>query len=287
MHTRPRILGACLLALLLCGAALAQNPDLQVDWEYTDSGGNLVSGTITISDGATEPLVVEQSELGGTTVTWVLTGVDPTGNDLFPDVGYAVPPNPAGFRNGGLFNLGGPVSLEYTVTADPLNPGDPARVSTCTLAVTVEDTTGPAIASVDCESVPDPIITVTDGDIAAFDDSVGGGRVVDFTASVTDLCDANPTVTYNPASGSTFTVGDTTVTATATDASGNSSQIQFTIRINSLTGPNAPIMVPEPPYSEGTDNEVGWTITDPSTEFTEAQVSDDPTFATVLETYRT
>ncbi len=286
MRNRPGVLGACLLALLLCGAAAAQNPQLRVTWEYTDPWGDLVSDTILIDDGATEPLVVEQAALGGTQVAWTLDGVDPTGHDPSPDVDFPVPPNPPGFRDGGFFNLGGPVDLVYSVTADGLNPGDPPRVSSCTLAVTVVDTTPPTIDSVDCNSAPDPTVTVDIGGEAEFVDATGDGRVVDFTPEVSDVCDAAPTVVFDPPSGTTFYAGDTPVLAIAMDASGNPNEFVFLVRISAPPGPDAPTMLPEPLFTEGTGNEVAWTITDAATLFTQVQISDSPTFATVLQSQR-
>jgi len=57
------------------------------------------------------------------------------------------------------------------------------------------------------------------------------GTVVNFTVSATDNCDANPTVIAVPPSGSTFSVGTTTVNATATDASGNTATGSFTVTV--------------------------------------------------------
>ena len=67
---------------------------------------------------------------------------------------------------------------------------------------------------------------------------------VTFAATATDNCDPSPTVTCSPASGSGFPIGTTTVTCTATDASGNSSlPCSFTVTRAALgfTGFLAPI----------------------------------------------
>lgn len=48
-------------------------------------------------------------------------------------------------------------------------------------------------------------------------------------AVVADNCDADPTVTYSPPSGSGFPVGPTTVTCVATDDDGNSTSCTFTV----------------------------------------------------------
>ena len=62
--------------------------------------------------------------------------------------------------------------------------------------------------------------------------STATGKIVNFTVSATDNCDANPTVTAVPASGSTFPVGTTTVNVTATDASGNTATGSFTVTVS-------------------------------------------------------
>jgi hypothetical protein len=60
---------------------------------------------------------------------------------------------------------------------------------------------------------------------------------VTFSASVTDNC-PGASVSCNPPSGSTFLVGTTTVTCTATDTSGNTSQCSFTVTIRALRPSN-------------------------------------------------
>jgi HYR domain len=57
------------------------------------------------------------------------------------------------------------------------------------------------------------------------------GAVVNYTVSTVDNIDANPQLTCEPPSGSTFPVGETTVTCTATDSSGNSATARFTVTV--------------------------------------------------------
>src|SRR5262249_41386045 len=55
--------------------------------------------------------------------------------------------------------------------------------------------------------------------------------VVTFTATATDPCDPNPTVTCQPASGSSFSVGMTKVECSAKDVLGNTSSCSFQVTV--------------------------------------------------------
>jgi hypothetical protein len=55
------------------------------------------------------------------------------------------------------------------------------------------------------------------------------GAEVSYTVTVTDDVDPNPTLSCDPASGSNFPIGTTTVTCTATDSSGNSAEASFNV----------------------------------------------------------
>ena len=59
------------------------------------------------------------------------------------------------------------------------------------------------------------------------------GVVFEFEVTAGDDCDTAPVVVCEPASGSSFPIGVTTVTCTATDASGNSSSCSFTVTVGS------------------------------------------------------
>lgn len=56
------------------------------------------------------------------------------------------------------------------------------------------------------------------------------GTPVAFEVTATDNTDPNPVVECTPPSGATFPIGTTTVTCTATDASGNVAEGSFTDR---------------------------------------------------------
>jgi len=84
-----------------------------------------------------------------------------------------------------------------------------------------------------CDEEPPTITCSGDVSIAGCDE--GGQAVVNFDApTVSDNLSAEGAITVvcDPASGSTFNEGDTTVTCTATDEAGNSSQCSFTVSVS-------------------------------------------------------
>ena len=95
------------------------------------------------------------------------------------------------------------------------------NVATATQTVTVIDTEKPVL--------------IVPANIIASAPATQCGAVVSFAPTATDNCAA--TVVASPASGSTFAVGTTTVTVTATDAAGNTSTGSFTVTVNDVTAP--------------------------------------------------
>ena len=102
-------------------------------------------------------------------------------------------------------------------------------------SVTVQDTTPPVV------TVPGNMTVPATGP---------GGAVVTYTASAVDAIDPTPTLVCTPPSGSTFPLGTTTVTCTATDDSGNSASASFTITVKDSTPPT--LTVPGDMTSEAT-----------------------------------
>jgi hypothetical protein len=88
------------------------------------------------------------------------------------------------------------------------------NLSTDSFDITVVDSTAPTVM------VPDDIKTVLDS---------ASGAVVEYVVTAEDTADSSPVISCDVASGSVFPPGLTTVTCTATDASGNSSSDTFDV----------------------------------------------------------
>jgi microsomal dipeptidase-like Zn-dependent dipeptidase len=115
----------------------------------------------------------------------------------------------------------------------------------CFFEVVVKDVTPPAIhtrfqgMSVFCQGL--------------FPQEGGAGAYVNFNGiSVSDNADPNPTVVFNPPSGSFFKLGAHTIVCTATDASGNQSTVDFFLTVKS--GPACEVQV----ITNGVDQTENW-----------------------------
>jgi hypothetical protein len=101
---------------------------------------------------------------------------------------------------------------------------------TGTLTVIVHDTTGPTISSVSAN------LTI--------EATSAAGAIVSYAAAVASDATGTPTISYSKPSGSTFAIGTTIVTVTATDGWGNVSTRTFTITVRDTT---APVFTSAPP----------------------------------------
>ena len=131
---------------------------------------------------------------------------------------------------------GTPVGLgTHTITLSAndgsSNNGGAGNTTTTTTTLTVADQTAPVI------SCP------TDIEVFLPANSPDTSMAVTYpAATATDNCSTSPTITYSHASGSTFPVGTTTVTATATDAAGNHSECTFNVIVRYIfTGFFSPV----------------------------------------------
>lgn len=75
-----------------------------------------------------------------------------------------------------------------------------------------------------------PPVLTTPGNINLYATSPAGAPVT-YVVTATDDTDPNPTVTCDPPSASTFPIGTTTVSCTATDSSGNSASATFSVHV--------------------------------------------------------
>ncbi len=88
--------------------------------------------------------------------------------------------------------------------------------------VTVLDTQAPEVA------VPDDYLVEAN--------AIGGANLILDIATVFDLADLDPSITYDVPSGF-FAIGTTPVTVTATDEAGNSTMVSFSVTVEDTVGP--------------------------------------------------
>ena len=135
---------------------------------------------------------------------------------------------PRDIDNGSFDPDGGPITLSL----NPPGPSYPLGATTVTL--TVMDIAGASSTCTATVTVVDtiaPSIVTCPADITVECTSPDGASVTFADPTVVDLCDPAPAVNCSPASGSTFPIGTTTVTCTATDASNNSSNCTFSVTV--------------------------------------------------------
>ncbi|MBD3177048.1 MAG: HYR domain-containing protein [Armatimonadia bacterium] len=163
---------------------------------------------------AGEDMTVEQESLSGSGVTLdasASTGVGITYE--WSENGETIATGPAPSVT---LQLG---THEITLTVTDKD----GRTDTDTVTIVVEDTTAPAISV----TTPDP-----------FEQSSADGTMVSVSVEVTDACDADPDVTYDPPIGGVFPLGTTEVTITAVDDSGNTAETTVSVEVQDTTPPS-------------------------------------------------
>jgi hypothetical protein len=185
-----------------------------VSCSVTDSGGMTALGSfgVTVVD-TTDPglslpgsMTVEATDASGATVSYTASASD------LVDPAPVVTCQPA---SGETFALG-------TTTVDCTATDFSGNQATGSFDVLVNDTTGPVLALPADMSV---------------DASDASGAAVAYTATAADAVDPAPVVVCDPASGAAFPMGTTTVSCTASDASGNQSQGSFDVTVGDATAP--------------------------------------------------
>ena len=207
-YTTPTATDACGPANVVCLPASGSSfPSGQttVTCTATDGSNNQAQCTFTITVNGASPAITCPANITASASPDACSAV----------VNYTTPTSCAGATvgcvpaSGSTFPVG-----ETTVTCTATAGTSSAE---CTFTVTVNDTTPPTIT---CPP-----------DVNAFADANGTSKPVSYPAP--DFGDNCPgaTVQCVPASGSTFPLGDTVVTCTATDAHQNTNQCTFTVSV--------------------------------------------------------
>jgi len=201
------------------GAFFSLGDPTTVTCTATDNYENYSTSTFTVTVKDTTPptigtnddMIEEATGSLGADVSFDL----PTASDIADD-DVTVTCDPA---SGSTFPLDVATTVTCTATDDYEN------YSTSTFTVTVKDTTAPAFDDYD--------------DITGIEATGPLGADVSFDLpTASDAVDDDVTVTCDPASGSTFPLGLTTVTCTATDDHTNSSTTTFDVTVVDTTAPD-------------------------------------------------
>lgn len=204
------------------GAVNTRAPGTYVlTYSSSDAAGNTAFATRTIFVvdttapvfGLVTNVIAEATSASGAVVTYVA----PSATDV---VGATVSCAPA---SGSVFPLG--TTTVMCTAADPAG-----NSSLKSFTVTVRDTTAPVMGAVT--------------NLTAEATSASGAVVTYAVPTATDAVGA--TVTCVPASGSSFPIGTTTVTCTASDAAGNTARKTFTVTVSD-TLPPALTAIANPP----------------------------------------
>lgn len=216
----------------------------EVRCDATDNAGNSAFAvlSITVQD-TTAPMIV--ALLGGN-----IEATSPAGATL----NFATP---------GATDA---VDASVTVMCSPVT-GSPVGFAPTTVTCTATDDAGNSASTSAVFAAVDtiaPVITSPGNQTAT--GNAPAGAAVSWAISATDAATATVVVTCTPASGSTFTYGDTTVTCAAPDDHGNTATASFTVTVNDLTPPSVT------PTITGTlganswytsDVMVSWAVSDP------------------------
>ena len=172
----------------------------------TDAAGFTTTGTFTVNvvDGGPaltlpDNITAEATGPNGANVSFTASALDVITGKSRP-VKYSKQP-------GSKFPLG-------TTTITVMSTDAAKKTSTGTFTVTVRDTTSPTL------TLPANIKAKAEKST---------GIKVEFEPKASDAVDEHVRITANPASGSVFPVGTTTVIVTATDNAGNSTSASFTV----------------------------------------------------------
>jgi HYR domain len=202
--------------------------DTLVTCSATDSDSNTTSEsfTVTVQDTTPpdvtvpSPLTQEATGPSGAVVTFSASASDTVSGSLTPSCSPS---------SGDTFAVG-TTNVTCSATDSSSNTGS------ASFNVTVQDTTKPSV------SVPGNITTEA---------TESAGAAVSFSATGSDLVDGTFPADCSPSSGSTFGVGTTTVTCTATDSHGNTSDPDsFSVTVRDTTAPD--VSVPSSATAEAT-----------------------------------
>jgi hypothetical protein len=214
--------------------AAGNSSSTEYDFVVTDEIAPVVSVELSpdVADG------VEAASPSGATANFIATANDFVNG---PGTPTCTPPSGSTFAIG---DTAVTCSATDPVTPTGTDPGPPARdlftggkTGTVTFTITVQDTTPPPfLIGGEPVSIQNPLPSIQQ-------EATGpSGAIVSYDLPLASESVSPPvTVSCEPPPGSTFALGDTTVTCTATDARGNPNTASFTVTVRDSTPPTVAV----------------------------------------------
>ena len=184
----------------------------------TDAAGNVSPGTFTITvrdttapafSNVPDNQTLEATSAAGATATWT-------------------PPTALDIVDGGVV-----VVCDHT-------PGSTFALGTTTVSCTATDTAGNGEStdfSIQVEDTTDPVISGMPAGQTLEATGSSGATATWVSPTALDIVDGNVGVVCDHTAGSTFALGTTTVSCTATDAAGNAGMRTFAVIVQDTTAP--------------------------------------------------
>lgn len=184
-----------------------------ITWNYNDGNGNSTSQTqqvVIIKSDVTPPAMTAPANVTVTCATIPAPATVTAIDDV--DGPVAVTFSQVSTQDANINNIG---HYNYTITRTWTASDVSLNTNTVSQVITVVDAIAPVFGNVGT-------ITVNAANNAA-------GANVNYNVSAVDACGSPVSYTYNIVSGSFFSIGTTTVNATATDVAGNSASVSFNV----------------------------------------------------------
>ena len=202
--------------------------DTIITYTVTDAAGNTASDTqkVTVRD-LTAPIIEAPADASYTCLSEVPAAnpAQATRGTVLDENGNPLPPGPP------VDNCGTPI---VTVTETSTGAGSVASPKIITRTFTATDGSGNSASDAQIITVIDPtpptISCPSDISVYLPLNSTAISTLVNFSVTGSDNC-GTPTITTNAPAGNIFPVGTTTVTATATDAAGNTASCNFNVTV--------------------------------------------------------
>lgn len=221
-----------------CGALVAYSISADDNCPGVTSGTDIASGSF-FPTGTTTVTARAVDAAGNETVsTFTVTVNDVQAPALTLPANITVSTDPGQCSAVVAFEILAGDNCAVASVVSSSHSGDVFPKGTTTVSATVTDTSGNVtsgsftITVVDTEK---PVISCPADIVLSNNPGSCTRSNVVFSATASDNCDV--TISYSIAPGSTFALGVTPVTATATDSAGNSSSCTFTVTINFTENP--------------------------------------------------